>query len=47
MVQPGGTKHLIGHFAQVDNARFACHVPGDNVPGHFQAGAHGLSVAAE
>jgi uncharacterized cupredoxin-like copper-binding protein len=47
MVQPGGTKHLIGHFAQVDNARFACHVPGDNVPGHFQAGMHGLSVAAE
>ena len=47
MVQPGETKHPIGHFAQVDNARFGCHVPGDNVPGHFQAGLHGLSVAAE
>lgn len=42
MVQPGETKELIWHFAQVDNVRFGC-----NVPGHYQAGMHGPFVAGE
>ncbi len=42
MVQPGRTKELIWHFAEVDQVRFGC-----NVPGHYQAGMHGPFVRPE
>ena len=42
MVQPGETKELIWHFAEVEDVRFGC-----NVPGHYQAGMHGPFVTDE